>query len=129
MTPRLLLDSAILIDVLRGVPGAVEWAKGLRRGEAVISAITRAEVLAGGPEEEQDAARGLCEVFDCVPLTQETADIAARLRRLKRWRLPDAFQAALAHQHGWRLVTRNTKDFDPKTDAFVLVPYELNVKR
>ncbi len=87
--------------------------------------ITRAEVLAGGPETEQDAALNLCSLFDCIAITPETADLAARLRRIHRWKLPDAFQAALAQQHGWRLVTRNTRDFDPATHAFVLLPYEL----
>jgi predicted nucleic acid-binding protein len=124
MKPRFLLDSAILIDVLKGVTPGVRWLQGLRQGEAVISVITRAELLAGGPEGEQEAALSLCDLFECLDITQETADLAARLRRARRWKLPDAFQAALAQRHGLRLVTRNTKDFDPAVDAFVSVPYE-----
>jgi hypothetical protein len=120
---RYLLDSAVLIDVLRGVPQAVAWMQNLRPGEAAISVITRAEVLAGGPEEEQESAQTLCELFECIPIESETATLAARLRRLRRWKLPDAFQAALAQRYGWRLVTRNAKDFDPSIDAFVMLPY------
>jgi predicted nucleic acid-binding protein len=127
--PRLkskyLLDSAILIDHLRGIALATKWLKGLRDGEAVISVITRAEVLAGGSPKETAAAFDLCEQFGCLPLTRETADLAAELRRTNGWKLPDAFQAALAIDHGLRLVTRNTKDFREKKHAFALIPYRL----
>ena len=58
-------------------------------------------------------------------IDRETAARAARLRRQYRWKLPDALQAALAQQHGLRLATRNTKDFDPAQHAFVVVPYRL----
>ena len=122
---RYLLDSAILIDLLRGVPTALAWARRLRPGEAAISVITRAEVLSGGPNEEVEAARTLCDLFECVPITPETADLAARLRRMRRWKLPDALQAAIAQQRGWRLITRNSKDFDPASHDFVLIPYKL----
>ncbi|HMO49987.1 MAG TPA: PIN domain-containing protein [Kiritimatiellia bacterium] len=120
-----LLDSVILIDVLRGIPGAVSWAKKLHPGEAAISVITRAEVLSGGPDEEQDAAQTLCDQFDCLPLDADAADQAARLRLARRWKLPDAIQAALAQRNGLRLATRNTKDFDPSRDAFVFIPYRV----
>lgn len=120
-----LLDSVVLIDVLRGIPRAVSWAKKLHPGEAVISVITRAEVLSGGPDEEQSAAQTLCDQFECLPLDADTADLAAHLRRTKRWKLPDAMQAALAQRKGLRFVTRNTKDFDPSHDAFVFIPYRL----
>ena len=125
MKPRYLLDSAVLIDVLRGMAPAVAWARKLRPGEAVISVITRAELLAGGPDDEMEAASSLCDLFDCISISQETADRAARLRRLNRWKLPDAFQAAIAQQHGWQLVTRNTRDFDPSLHDFVLIPYKV----
>jgi len=51
------------------------------------------------------------------------ADLAARLRREHRWKLPDALQVAAAQHHGLRLVTRNTRDFPPERYPFVLVPY------
>jgi hypothetical protein len=47
------------------------------------------------------------------------------LRRTNGWKLPDAFQAAVALRHGLRLVTRNARDFDEKKHAFVLIPYRL----
>lgn len=120
-----LLDSAVLIDHLRGIVPATTWLRGLKEGEAVISVITRAEVLAGGAPGEAVAAFELCEQFACLPLTKETADHAADLRRANGWKLPDAFQAALAIDHGLRLVTRNSKDFSEKKHAFALIPYKL----
>jgi predicted nucleic acid-binding protein len=125
MRPAYLLDSAILIDHLRGVVQATEWLQRLKEGEAVISAITRAEVMSGGTEGERAAAFYLCEQFECLALSQEVADHAADLRRAHRWKLPDAFQAALAKDQNLRLVTRNTRDFGGKEYRFVLVPYRL----
>ncbi len=72
-----LLDSVILIDHLRGLAAATKWLGGLEEGEAVLSAITRAEVLCGGTEKEAQAARDLCDKFDCLPLTKDDATLAA----------------------------------------------------
>ena len=40
------------------------------------------------------------------------------------WKLPDAFQAALAQHHHLRFATRNIRDFLPERHAFVVVPYK-----
>lgn len=125
MRPVYLLDSVILIDHLRGLPEATRWLSGLREGEAVLSAITRAEVLCGGTEKETAAAAALCDEFECLPLTGEDASRAAEWRKKNGWKLPDAFQAAVASRNGLKLVTRNVRDFDEKKYAFVLVPYRL----
>jgi predicted nucleic acid-binding protein len=63
--------------------------------------------------------------FTRLALTKEDADRAAELRRMHRWKLPDAFQAALAIDQGLRLVTRNSRDFNETDDAFVLIPYRV----
>ncbi|MGH8610014.1 MAG: hypothetical protein ACREX9_22180, partial [Gammaproteobacteria bacterium] len=47
------------------------------------------------------------------------------LRRQYRWKLPDALQAAIAVNRWLKLVTRNTRDFDPALHSFVLIPYTL----
>jgi hypothetical protein len=114
-----LLDSVILIECLNGHPEAFAW---LRSNvmESAVSAVTRAEVLVGGRRAELETARRLLDKFPFLPIDQSIADRAAALRR---WRLPDAFQAAIAHQHGLTLATRNSKDFPPKRFPFVRVPY------
>jgi len=53
------------------------------------------------------------------------ADKAATLRRKYGWKLPDAFQAAIAIIHDVKLSTRNTKDFNPQRHSFVEIPYLL----
>jgi predicted nucleic acid-binding protein len=125
MNPAYLLDSTILIDHLRGIGEATVWLEKLDEGEAVISVITRAEVLCGGTEEETLTAYELCERFECPPLTKDIATSAAELKRKHGWRLPDAFQAAMAMRSGLKLVTRNSRDFDPRKHPFILVPYRL----
>jgi len=122
---KLLLDSVILIDHFNGLPQATRY---LARAQptAVISVITRAEVLSGFEESESVAARRLLDSFPTLSIDKAVADLAARLRREARWRLPDAFQAALAQTNNLRLVTRNTKDFPPQRWPFVLVPYRVD---
>ena len=107
-----LLDSVILIDHFNGIEKTTAYVHSVNE-EAVLSVVTRAEVLVGFSEEE--ALRKARPVLDALPLleiTQEDADKAARLRRAYGWKLPDAFQAALALRHGLKLATRNTRDFD-----------------
>ncbi|MDW7762011.1 MAG: PIN domain-containing protein [Acidobacteriota bacterium] len=125
LRPVYLLDSVILIDHLRGIGPATKWLKKLREGEAVLSVITRAEVLSRGTADEQAAAHELCTQFVCLPLTESDATKAAELRRKHGWRLPDAFQASCAIRNGMKLVTRDARAFDAKKHPFVLIPYSL----
>lgn len=122
---NILLDSAILIDHLRGIPEAHSWLRRQREGDCCISVITRAEVLSGGTTEESGRAYVLCEAFPCIDITKSIADRAAELRRTHRWKLPDALQASLAIEHKLKLATRNTKDFSPQRHAFVVIPYQI----
>lgn len=119
---NVLLDSVILIDHFNGRAEATEYLRRERNG-AVISIITRAEVMAGFNEASAGRARQLLDLFPIVEITKEVADLAAVLRRQHRWKLPDALQAALTMTYKLRLVTRNTKDFPSDQFAFVLVPY------
>jgi predicted nucleic acid-binding protein len=117
-----LLDSVILIDHFNDRAEATSYLRGVA-GRAYISPITRAEVLAGFAEPDAELARQLLAHYPLLPIDGAVADVAARLRRDRRWRLPDAFQAAVATHHGLQLATRNTRDFDPDRDQFVQVPY------
>ncbi len=121
---KLLLDSVILIDHFNGVAAATNYLSE-HHPDAAISVITRAEVLTGF---EPRAASKAAQFLDCFPtlgIDQATADLAAALRRDHGWKLPDAFQAAIAQQHGLRLVTRNRRDFPPQRHRFVVIPYDV----
>lgn len=120
---KYLVDSVIFIDHLNGIDKAGKWLESHFNGEAVISSITLAEVLAGATDEEKFIVKELLDKFKCLSLDAKIADSAAELRRINGWRLPDAFQAAAAIENDLELVTRNTKDFNPAKFDFVYMPY------
>lgn len=121
---KLLLDSVILIDHFNGIAAATGYLSD-HQPDAAISVITRAEVLTGF---ERSAMRRAAEFLDCFPtlaIDQAVADLAAILRRQHGWKLPNAFQAAIAQHHSLRLVTRNRRDFPPARHRFVDIPYRV----
>ncbi len=117
-----LLDSVILIDHFNGVPEATEYLRTME-GFCAISVITRAEVLTGFNSDGLRRALPLINRFPALEINGKTADLAATLRRSHKWKLPDAFQAALAQLHKMKLATRNHRDFPPEKFDFVIVPY------
>ena len=124
---ELLLDSVILIDRFNKVPEARRYVTETR-GKAAISVVTRAEVLTGFSASSRAVAARSLDRFPLLEVTKPVADLAASLRREHGWRLPDAFQAALAAHHDLKLVTRNTRDFSPQRHGFVVVPYTLGTE-
>ena len=121
-----LLDSVVLIDHFNDVSVATDYLAEAE-GKAGISVVTRAEVLTGFDVNAREEKAFLDE-FPLLEITKPVADLAASLRREYGWKLPDAFQAALARHHGLKLVTRNTKDFSPALHEFVVVPYALGTE-
>lgn len=123
-TMRAVLDSNILIDHLRGLGAAgTEIA---RYAPAVISPITWIEVMAGASEDvERAALRTFLASFELAPWTRPIMERAALLRNETRLRLPDAIVLATALCDDLILVTRNTKDFDPRIWPNIRVPYDV----
>ncbi|NKI33619.1 type II toxin-antitoxin system VapC family toxin [Wenzhouxiangella sp. XN79A] len=121
---KYLLDSVILIDHFNGIASATTFVSD-HAAACALSVITRAEVLTGFSKESEPLALAVLNAFPTLPLTTEIADSAARLRRIQRWKLPDAIQAAFAKHHDLTLVTRNTRDFQDGDEVAVLVPYRL----
>lgn len=119
---KLLLDSVILIDHFNGVAAATDYLSA-QHANAVVSVITRAEVLTGFKQRAAGKAARFLDCFPTLGIDQQIADLAAALRRDHGWKLPDAFQAAIAQQHGLKLVTRNRRDFPPQRYRFVVIPY------
>jgi predicted nucleic acid-binding protein len=121
---KLLLDSVILIDHFNGVAAATRYLSKVR-ADAAVSVVTRAEVLAGFKGRARGKGRRLLDCFPTLSIDQAIADAAATLRARHRWKLPDAFQAAIARHHRLKLVTRNDRDFPPERHRFVRVPYRV----
>lgn len=119
---KVLLDSVILIDHLNGISPATEYLREVS-SRAAVSVISRAEVLAGYDEQDMSLATRFLDFYSTLGIDSGIADAAARLRRRHGWKLPDAFQAAIAQNQGLRLATRNTRDFPPERFPFVTVPY------
>ena len=120
-----LIDSVIIIDHLNGVEVATQFLLGLNPQQTAISVITWAEILVGVEDAKTDLVRSFLNQYDIFSIDRSIADLAAGMRSEYRWKLPDAFQAALAVHHKILLTTRNTKDFDPAEHEFVEIPYKI----
>lgn len=114
---RLLLDSTVLIDALRGRPAATRL-RGLRRVgvEPWASAVSVEEIWRGLRPEEEPAARRLVQALRMAPLG------AAEGQRAGRWRREYAANGVTLHQAdclvaaaavgvGAALATANVSDF------------------
>lgn len=125
MVLQRLLDSVILIDHFNNIAQATEFMLALDPEESAISVISRAEVLVGLDNKAIEKAKSLLDQYTLLVIDKVIADRASELRKRYGWKLPDAFQAALAIHHHIKLSTRNTKDFDPVKHSFVEIPYKL----
>ena len=125
MNDRLLVDTDVLIDYLRGRAEAVEFLES-RTEELLISAMSIAELHAGVREgEERSALSEFLTAFEIVPIDRATAERGGLLRRdygrSHGVGLADALIAATAELAQVRLATLNRKHF-PMLSGIVL-PY------
>jgi predicted nucleic acid-binding protein len=119
---RAVIDTNILVDYLRGIPfAATELA--LYKNPA-ISTISWIEVMAGTTTQTEKTARAFLQTFDLLEIDAKVAEQAVIFRKTRRVKLPDAVIWATAQVHGRLLVSRNSRDFDPR-DPGVRVPYTL----
>lgn len=119
---KALFDTNILIDHLNRVDAAS--AELSRYEDKAVSILTWIEVMVGAAPEVEVATREFLRNFKLVGLDDRIADLAVRLRRAHRLKLPDAVIWASAQANEMLLVTRNTKDF-PSDDPGVRMPYRL----
>lgn len=123
MEPALiLLDTNILIDVLRGEEVALRWLE--QCGQASISVITWIEVLVGCREGEREQVEGWLESFRRWPVDDAIAGQSVGLRQRHGLKVPDAIILATARCAGLSLATRNSRDF-PLELGSILHPYGL----
>jgi predicted nucleic acid-binding protein len=110
-----LLDSSILIDLLRGHRPALDYVKALDQ-LPVASEITRVEVLRGVPSGERRMTERLLGTLGWLPIDEPIARRAGDLGR--RWRgshrglaTADLVIAATALEHDLALATLNVRHF------------------
>lgn len=110
-----VLDSTVLIDLLRGDPGALEFIEELETVPA-CSEMSRIEVIRGLRSAERGGAERLFSRLVWVPLDEAVARLAGELGR--RWRrshpgigTADLAVAATAGQLNADLATANVRHF------------------
>ena len=111
----MLLDTTILVDLLRGREAALEWLDEVEE-RATLSVISLTEVYAGARNRREE--RQIAEVeafFRWLPVTLDIARRAGVFLRLyeKGHGIDDAdaLIAATAEHHGLELATLNVKHF------------------
>lgn len=119
---KAVIDTNILVDYLRGIPFAAEELA-LYKNPA-ISTISWIEVMAGTTVQTEKVARAFLQTFDLLDIDAKVAEQAVILRKTQRLKLPDAVIWATAQVHQCLLVSRNTRDFDPRNPG-VRAPYTL----
>ncbi|MGB2727425.1 MAG: type II toxin-antitoxin system VapC family toxin [Halobacteriota archaeon] len=125
---KVLVDTDILIDHLRGLEKAKEYLKEMENGKVrgVISVITEAELSAGESMRDilvQMKVRRLVRILEKVEVTSEIAWKAGELRRDYKCRLMDALIAATAMKLNLKLVTRNVKHYERIKGLEIEEPY------
>ena len=117
----LLLDTNILIDVLRGEAPALAWLE-QQQQQPRISVISWIEVLAGCREGESGRVQAWLDTFPRLPLDDAIALESVRLRQRHGLKIPDAIILATARCADLSLATRNSRVF-PLALGGVLHPY------
>jgi len=123
---RLLLDTDVLIEYLRGREEAIEYLEELT-SDLYLSVISVAELFAGvKSDEEERSLQQFFLAFVVLPVTERVARRGGLYRRDFRPShgsgLADALIAATAEENGASLVTFNRRHF-PMISS-VTVPYE-----
>ena len=123
---HILVDSDVVIDRLRGHPGAEGALRVVASDDTICCcAVTVAEVRAGMRPDEEEATLLLFDAMEVLPVDREVALLAGRLKceaKGFRLELADCLIAACAMRIGARLLTRNPRHY-PHTELEV-VPAE-----
>ncbi len=110
-----LLDTSVLIDVLRGSEPAVHWMAGLA-AVPICSEVTRAEVLRGVRSAERARTERLLTVLRWFAVDEAVSRRAGQLGRQYRrshagLSIADLLIAATAQLHDAELATANVRHY------------------
>lgn len=125
---RVVFDTSILVDCLRGNRGAIRVIEHVakREIEGFISVLTEAE-LYSGRECDKDAGiskvKNLTSLFTTVLLTSKIAQQAGFIRRKYGADIADAIIAATASVHDAKVWTKNIRDFEIIKEIRTEEPY------
>jgi predicted nucleic acid-binding protein len=128
VSPMFLIETSILVDLLRGYPPARSWIDGLTPGEAAISVVTAAELIAGcRNQREQKLVEKELASYAILWDSEATSQLAWNWYR--EYHLShgmdflDCLIGAAAHHHGLVLYTLNDRHFAPLPGLHTSRPY------
>jgi predicted nucleic acid-binding protein len=112
---KVLLDTDILIDVLRGRVSTRKFLLEVAQDSVpCCSVITVAEIHAGMRPEEGEATAALLDGLVIFPVTRQIAEVTGHFKRISkshRLELADCLIAATAFVEGASVATGNAKDY------------------
>jgi len=121
-----ILDSAVLIDILRSHAPALEWLG--KQDQLGITSVSWLEIIEGAPDASaQRRAVGLLRRFERIdPSPQDfdwAIDHALRFRLSHNVDMMDCLIASTASRLSLPLFTRNLKHFMPLLGSLAQKPY------
>lgn len=123
-----LIDTAILVDLLRGNTRTQSWLDEQPQDAVAISVVTVAELLAGcRNQSEQRAVEKELVFYPVLWLSESISQLA--IRWYSQYHLShgvgflDCLIGATASQNNLELCTLNEKHFRPFTELRLLRPY------
>ncbi|HEY4745579.1 MAG TPA: type II toxin-antitoxin system VapC family toxin [Desulfuromonadaceae bacterium] len=121
---RLLLDTDVLINLLRGKEAAREFiVSRMEEDELCCSVITVAEIMAGMRPHEEAATRRLLDTLNILEVSRSVAEKAGRYKgntKSHALELDDCLIAATAFHADAPLATGNAKHY-PMSDIRKIV--------
>ncbi|MGH7791693.1 MAG: type II toxin-antitoxin system VapC family toxin, partial [Thermodesulfobacteriota bacterium] len=124
----IILDSDIMIDLLRQYPPAVAWLDSLGDEEIILPGFVAMELLQGcSNKAEQDKVEKVLTTFETVWPSPETCDealnIFARYHLSHHLGLLDTLIGQMAVSLNMPLYTFNRKHYTPIANLATLQPY------
>jgi len=124
---KYLIDTDILIDILRGVRGSKEFILDLwNKGELCVTLINIMEIMSGKETRVREKREKIMEFlseFTVLDFDKERAVLAGEIRRDYGIPFADAIIAAIATSSGeCTLVTYNERHFRKIKELNLLVP-------
>ena len=111
---RILVDTDVLINFLRGKQQAKEFLLAQLESDLLCSAITVAEIYAGMRAHEEEQTKDLLDNLEVVPVTRAIAEKAGSYKgeiKSHALELDDCLIAATAHFHKATLATGNDRHY------------------
>lgn len=124
-----VLDTDLLIDLLRGVPEAKDFFEKIKSREYIVyfSTILEVEIFSGqsaGTPEEDKIITDVLNLMSRLEIDGAIARKAGELRRKYHCSIPDALIAATVFIHKLQTVaTRNKRHFEMIPEIKIFVPY------